>query len=305
MGDAGVVIVVLFNITLVLTSLERIATPLIAVSKAMVAACEFFTVIYMPKSKSGSERPDFMSHDIVFDRVTFAYPSRPEITVLDALSLRIQSGRNTALVGPSGSGKSTIVGLLERWYSLGDQHAMTLAVEDTSSSQEKVTGPRKEAHYGRGEAEQLDEVMPKASGSIIVGGYNLEDLESKWWRSQIGLVQQEPFLFNDTIYGNVAHGLIGSEWEDEPVEEKRRLVETACHEAFAHEFINRLPEVNTTITTKISVVSIFPNYWLICVLPLLGLQYPSGRWRCKALGRPEAAPGHCQEHYQETFDHHP
>lgn len=261
--------------TLVLNSLERIATPLVAVSKAMVAACEFFTVIDMPKSTSGSERLDTMTHDILFDNVTFAYPSRPNATVLDGLSLCLRSGQNTALVGPSGSGKSTIVGLLERWYSLRDQHATPRAVEATSLSHKKDTEPTRENRIGHDEPEKLNEAKPKVSGSIVVDGHNLEDLDTKWWRSQIGLVQQEPFLFNDTIYANVAHGLIGSQWEDEPAEEKRRLVETACHEAFAHEFISRLPEVNTIIATHPSMISIPPNILLTCVLSLSGIRNPS------------------------------
>ncbi|KAJ0119334.1 hypothetical protein J7T55_013572 [Diaporthe amygdali] len=240
-SDAGVVIVVLFNVTLVLNSLERISTPLIAVTKAMVAACEFFTVIDMPKFTSGSTKLDDMSHDIILDTVTFAYPSRPDATILDNLSLRIRSGQNTALVGPSGSGKSTIVGLLERWYSLQDQHVIPEVVKDTQSSQDKAVEPEQEDIRGH-KLKQLSEVKAKASGSISFGGHDLGDLDLKWWRSRIGLVQQEPFLFNDTIYGNVTHGLIGTEWEDEPEEVKRRLVETACHEAYAHEFISRLPQ---------------------------------------------------------------
>jgi len=66
----------------------------------------------------------------------------------------------------------------------------------------------------------------------------------KWWRSQIGLVQQEPFLFNDTIFTNVANGLIGSQWEKESEEKKRELVKEACKEAFADEFIDKLPDVS-------------------------------------------------------------
>lgn len=56
-------------------------------------------------------------------------------------------------------------------------------------------------------------------------------------------MQQEPFLFNDSIYRNVEHGLVGTEWEDTPPETKKELVKMACAEAFADEFINRLPEV--------------------------------------------------------------
>lgn len=279
--------------TLVLNSLERIATPLIAVSKAMIAACEFFTVIDMPKSTSGSERLDVMSHNIMFENVTFAYPSRPDATVLDGLSLCIHQGQNTALVGPSGSGKSTIVGLLEKWYSLGDQHATPGAGEATSFSLKKDTEQKHEGNHDRDELEKPDEAKPKVSGSIVVGGYNLEQLDTKRWRSQIGLVQQEPFLFNDTIYANVAYGLVGSQWEDEPVEEKRRLVETACHEAFAHEFISRLPEASTILIAHPIIPPIALNTLLICVLSLPGLRYPSRRWRCKALGRSEAALGYC------------
>jgi ATP-binding cassette, subfamily B (MDR/TAP), member 1 len=72
----------------------------------------------------------------------------------------------------------------------------------------------------------------------------LHEIELKWWRSQIGLVQQEPFLFNDTIYKNVSYGLLGTEWEDAEEEKKRELVVQACKEAFANEFISRLPEVS-------------------------------------------------------------
>jgi len=71
----------------------------------------------------------------------------------------------------------------------------------------------------------------------------LKDIDVKWWRSQIGLVQQEPFLFNDTISKNVEHGLIGTEWEDADDDVRAALVKKACEEAFADEFITRLPEV--------------------------------------------------------------
>lgn len=81
------------------------------------------------------------------------------------------------------------------------------------------------------------------NGYIGVGKTKLHEIDLKYWRSQIGLVQQEPFLFNDTILKNVEYGLIGTEWENASDEVKRGLAEQACKEAFADEFIVRLPEV--------------------------------------------------------------
>jgi ATP-binding cassette subfamily B protein len=51
-----------------------------------------------------------------FDRVTFAYPTRPATPALDGFTLRVAQGERIALVGPSGAGKSTVFALLLRFY---------------------------------------------------------------------------------------------------------------------------------------------------------------------------------------------
>jgi ABC-type multidrug transport system fused ATPase/permease subunit len=253
----GTIIIVLMSVMLMVISLERISTPLIAISKAMVAAAEFFAVIDAPKPKMGTLRePDVSAdQDIVFEDVHFAYPSRPSKKVLDGLSLRIRANMNTAIVGPSGSGKSTIVGLIEGWYTLHEQYVIAKAVEKDKKKKEKEK-EKKEKRSKKGKKnddddEDEDVVLPtdpedvgppvELKGSISTCGKQLEELDIKWWRSQIGLVQQEPFLFNDTIFNNVAAGLIGTQWENEPDEVKRELVKEACAESFADEFIDRLP----------------------------------------------------------------
>lgn len=48
--------------------------------------------------------------------VVFHYPSRPEQTALQHLSLTVQAGETVALVGPSGAGKTTVFQLLQRFY---------------------------------------------------------------------------------------------------------------------------------------------------------------------------------------------
>jgi ATP-binding cassette subfamily B protein len=60
-----------------------------------------------PKSEAGA---------VEFRDVDFAYPTRPDVAVLDRLSFRVAPGEKLALVGPSGAGKSTVFQLILRFY---------------------------------------------------------------------------------------------------------------------------------------------------------------------------------------------
>lgn len=57
-----------------------------------------------------------VSGEVVFDNVSFSYPSRIDFPVLKELDFAIKAGEKIALVGKSGSGKSTIINLLMRFY---------------------------------------------------------------------------------------------------------------------------------------------------------------------------------------------
>jgi ATP-binding cassette subfamily B (MDR/TAP) protein 1 len=54
---------------------------------------------------------------VVFDNVTFSYPNRPNIVIMDRVSFTIAPNQFYGLVGPSGAGKSTIMNLLQRLYT--------------------------------------------------------------------------------------------------------------------------------------------------------------------------------------------
>jgi len=54
--------------------------------------------------------------EIAFEAVRFAYPTRPDVAVVDELTFSVRPGETVAIVGPSGAGKSTIFQLLTRFY---------------------------------------------------------------------------------------------------------------------------------------------------------------------------------------------
>ncbi len=53
---------------------------------------------------------------IDFDEVTFHYPSRPDRSALENVTLEIAPGETVALVGPSGAGKTTVIQLIQRFW---------------------------------------------------------------------------------------------------------------------------------------------------------------------------------------------
>lgn len=53
---------------------------------------------------------------ITFRDISFAYPARPHISILNNMSFTIPAGQFVGLVGPSGAGKSTIMSLVQRMY---------------------------------------------------------------------------------------------------------------------------------------------------------------------------------------------
>ena len=55
---------------------------------------------------------------IKFHNLSFAYPNRPDVQVLNNLNFEVQQGHNIALVGPSGAGKTTLASILFGFYKI-------------------------------------------------------------------------------------------------------------------------------------------------------------------------------------------
>ena len=63
---------------------------------------------------------DAVNGHIKFHNLSFAYPSRPDVQVLNNLNCEVQQGHNIALVGPSGAGKTTLASILFGFYKIED-----------------------------------------------------------------------------------------------------------------------------------------------------------------------------------------
>lgn len=78
------------------------------------------------------------------------------------------------------------------------------------------------------------------SGSILLDGVDITQLQIRWLRQKIGLVSQEPVLFNTSIKANIIYG------RDDDVTETE--IESAAKASNCHKFIVGLPEgFNTTV----------------------------------------------------------
>jgi ABC-type multidrug transport system fused ATPase/permease subunit len=88
---------------------------------------------------------------------------------------------------------------------------------------------------GAGKSTLVDLILrfhDPVGGNILVDGVDLKEFTLESWRKSIGVVNQDIFLFNDSIFNNISMGL--------PDASKEQVVEAATG-AFADEFIRQLP----------------------------------------------------------------
>ena len=146
-----------------------------------------------PEIKDGTVESMGINNSIVLEKVNFSYVEN--FPVLNNVSLEIEKGSTTAIVGSTGSGKSTLIKLLLRLYDV-------------------------------------------ESGKIIYDEENIQDLNIHSLRKNIGLVSQDIFLFEGTVFENIAYGNLDAT-ENE--------IWNAAKLSESDEFINLLPNKKDTI----------------------------------------------------------
>ena len=146
-----------------------------------------------PTIDNGNEKLTSFNKKIEISNLNFEYVRN--FPVLNDISIDINKGQTTAIVGSTGSGKSTLIKLILRLYD-------------------------------------------STSGEIKFDGKNIRDLELDSLRNKIGLVSQDIFLFEGTVFENIAYGNLDA--KDEEVWEAAKLSES-------DKFINLLPNKENTI----------------------------------------------------------
>ena len=147
----------------------------------------------LPTIDNGNEKLTSFNKNIEISNLNFEYVKN--FPVLNDISIDINKGQTTAIVGSTGSGKSTLIKLILRLYD-------------------------------------------STSGEIKFDGKNIRDLELDSLRNKIGLVSQDIFLFEGTVFENIAYGNLDA--KDEEVWEAAKLSES-------DKFINLLPNKENTI----------------------------------------------------------
>jgi len=146
-----------------------------------------------PTINNGTEKLTSFNKKIEISNLNFEYVK--DFPVLNDISIDINKGQTTAIVGSTGSGKSTLIKLILRLYD-------------------------------------------STSGEIKFDGKNIKDIELDSLRNKIGLVSQDIFLFEGTVFENIAYGNLDA--KDEEVWEAAKLSES-------DKFINLLPNKENTI----------------------------------------------------------
>ncbi|KAL5612284.1 hypothetical protein BROUX41_000177 [Berkeleyomyces rouxiae] len=167
-GVLQVINLLLFGITIGSATLSTV--PQISSTRSSSAQVLRLAQLPVPSTQANLQKQSVDKLlPVVFDRLAFAYPSRPDSHVLHNISFQLNPGSTTAIVGSSGSGKSTLIGLLLGLY------------EPESSN--------------------------NSSPSLSFAGVPVNQINISSLHALTAYVPQTPFLFPDTVLENILYGL--------------------------------------------------------------------------------------------------
>lgn len=194
---------------------SRLINVNIQIQQALMALQRVRELFDLPEEKEDKEivLPERIE-EIAFEDVHFAYDKDTTETqaskeknytednqVLKGISFTARRGEKIGIVGSSGGGKTTLLRLLAGLYEISDGNRYS-------------------------------------HGAILVNGRKLSTEELIALRKKVAIVEQEPYLFNDTVYNNIRFGNVRASEE---------AIYSAAKKAYADGFIRQLADGYDTI----------------------------------------------------------
>ena len=200
----GDVMTVCFATTMAVASFGMMAPNISIIQEACVAASDYFTLLDREPQIDESRSIYKPPRDQVQGRIEF---------------------KNIHFVYPSDENKRKILDGLNLVFEPGQK----VALVGESGCGKSTT------------VNLIERLYEPTEGEVLIDGVNIKEYDLQYLRSLIGYVQQEPVLFNNSIKKNIIFGrdeLINNEFGGNA----DKLIQDACREAYAKEFIERIPE---------------------------------------------------------------
>ena len=200
----GDVMTVCFSTTMAVASFGMMAPNISIIQEACVAASDYFTLLDRKPVIDESKSNYRPPRENVKGRIEF---------------------KNIEFIYPSDVNKRKILDGLNLVFEPGQK----VALVGESGCGKSTT------------VNLIERLYEPTSGEVLIDGVNVNEYDLQYLRSLIGYVQQEPVLFNSPIRNNIIFGrdeLIQNEFGGNP----DMLIHEACKEAYAKEFIEKIPE---------------------------------------------------------------